>query len=548
MLFTRSLLFIVLGAACASRTATAGPLPAPPAQFPALPVHRESGPAVEGEPRPFTRGDAARGREVYRYETFGNEGFWTDALRLPQGIIAERITPLGLLELGMHIDIERVEEGLRKDITAQFKTNLSKEKAPLLHDPDVTIKLIEANAVSGFAAKDVDGDGKIDLRGNDKMGITCSICHTVVDGSVYRMPGNRGAIGKRLDGLATWSLDFGGIIATGLNSRAFYPNLQLELGGKTIGRAPRGIRRDSSEAEVDAYLRNKDYYPRGTFDETNDGVGNSVQNTPLFRQDLAAPYGSAGEFERLEDVGNASFSQNLDPTSLVTPPGREFLLLRAGPLGKELADNYEAILKETGVTGYPFVRPTETGLPPGHVHNPTGRRLDNGKLADMNAYLADLPIPQGADVDPAAAARGKQVFVSQRCIDCHRIDPQKPLPFMLVDLKTLWPGYKPELVGYRMPPFAPLANSPGTYDDKLVVQDASDRSARRGIPPPFIVDLARKPFFLHDASVPTMEALFDPRRGSQEPHPFYVEDSAARADLITFLKGLGGPGVKPPPK
>src|SRR5512146_789772 len=117
-------LAIVLGAGCRSVAAV-------PAPFPALPVHGESGPAVEGERRPFTRGDAARGRDVYRYETFGNEGFWTDALRLPQGIIAERITPLGLLELGMHIDIEAVEEGLRKDITAQFKTDLSKEKAPL---------------------------------------------------------------------------------------------------------------------------------------------------------------------------------------------------------------------------------------------------------------------------------------------------------------------------------------------------------------------------------------------------------------------------------
>ena len=75
-----------------------------------------------------------------------------------------------------------------------------------------------------------------------------------------------------------------------------------------------------------------------------------------------------------------SDSQNFDPTSLVTPPGRKFLLLRGGPLGKELADNYEAILKETGVTGYPFVRATETGLPPGHASSPTGRRLDAGKL------------------------------------------------------------------------------------------------------------------------------------------------------------------------
>src|SRR5262249_29548368 len=68
---------IVLGAACASRTAPPAPLVVSSAPFPALPVQPESGPAVEGEGRPFTRGDAARGRDVYRFETFGNEGFWT---------------------------------------------------------------------------------------------------------------------------------------------------------------------------------------------------------------------------------------------------------------------------------------------------------------------------------------------------------------------------------------------------------------------------------------------------------------------------------------
>src|SRR5262245_27741539 len=393
---------IVLGVVCRSMAAH-------PAPFPALPVHGESGPAVEGERRPYTRGDAARGREVYRYETLGNEGFWTDALRLPQGIIAERITPLGLLELGMHINIERVEEGLRKDITAQFKTDLSKEKAPLLHDPEVTIKLIEVNAVIGFAAKDVDGDGKIDLRGKDKMGITCALCHTVADGSVYQMPGNRGAVGKSLDGLGTYSLDVGSISAAGLNSRAHYPNFQLELGGQTIGRAPRGIRRDSSEAEVDAFLRNKDYYPRGTFDETNDGEGNAVQTTPLFRQDLADPYGTAAELERLEDLSNAAYTQNFDPTSLVTPPGRTFLPIRAGRHGNEMVETQEELVAVTGVVGYAFVQVPVTGLLLGRSPSARGRRVDAGALADMARYLPDLPLPQGGDVDPGAAARGKEV-------------------------------------------------------------------------------------------------------------------------------------------
>ncbi len=31
----------------------------------------------------------------------------------------------------------------------------------------------------------------------------------------------------------------------------------------------------------------------------------------------------------------------------------------------------------------------------------------------------------------------------------------------------------------------------------------------------------------------------------REPHPFYLENSADRADPITFLKGLGGPGANP---
>src|SRR5262249_37011392 len=121
-------LAIVLGAGCASR-------PAPPTPFPALPVHGESGPAVEGLRQPVARGDAAGGHNVSRSETLGTEVVWSDARRLPEGIMDERITLHGLLELGMQIDIERVEEGLRKDITAHFKTNLSKEKAPLLHDP-----------------------------------------------------------------------------------------------------------------------------------------------------------------------------------------------------------------------------------------------------------------------------------------------------------------------------------------------------------------------------------------------------------------------------
>ena len=92
-------------------------------------------------------------------------------------------------------------------------------------------------------------------------GVACSICHTETDKSVFAFP-NGGSIGRRIDGLASLNLNVGKLLATAANSRAFYPNLQLNLGGNTIGRAPSGLTENSTEAEVDAYLSNPVFYLR----------------------------------------------------------------------------------------------------------------------------------------------------------------------------------------------------------------------------------------------------------------------------------------------
>ena len=42
------------------------------------------------DPNKHELGDARAGKEVFRSETFGNEAFWTDAVRLPQGVMAEK--------------------------------------------------------------------------------------------------------------------------------------------------------------------------------------------------------------------------------------------------------------------------------------------------------------------------------------------------------------------------------------------------------------------------------------------------------------------------
>ncbi|MEO8223587.1 MAG: hypothetical protein ABI661_02195, partial [Gammaproteobacteria bacterium] len=56
-----------------------------------------SGPANAGTPPVQQRGDAANGQQVFRMETFGDEGFFTDAMRLPQGIVAAGVTPVQAL-------------------------------------------------------------------------------------------------------------------------------------------------------------------------------------------------------------------------------------------------------------------------------------------------------------------------------------------------------------------------------------------------------------------------------------------------------------------
>ena len=505
----------VLGAIIWSLISTPAGTSAPPADTPVL--ETEAG------------GDPAAGRDVFRFETFGNEGFWTDAARLPQGMKAEKITPLQLLETGFHIDADALPADLRTAFAAEARTDRSPAKAPTLNDPAVSTRVVEANALIGIVPK------------GGKVGVACALCHTITDASVADLPG-KGSIGRRVDGRTPHGLDVGKALAVAANSRAFYPFLQLELGGKTTGRAPKGLRRDATEAEVDAYLTNKAYWPVGTHDDTPDGIGNSVVIAPVFRQDLAAPFGSNGLNERLVGFNNLAYTTLLDPTTLATPEGREFLVATGGANGQELYDNYVAVLKETGVKGYPFVK-AAGGFKVGHRNHPTGRVADVKKLRDFAAYVRSLPAPAGAAANAAAAARGKAVFQAN-CVQCHTADPGQPVSPAVIPVAKLWPGYKPDKLADRKAPLSPIENAAGTFDDKVVVVDASERGEKRGLALPLLLDLARKPVFLHDSSVPGLDALLDPKRGADAPHPFYVVNAGQRGDVIEFLKSLtvAGPG------
>ncbi len=519
-------------------------------------------------------GNAVSGQEVFRFETFGNEGFWTRVVQLPQGIKAAHITPLMALETGLSVDIDKVPTALVPLIAAELQTDLSTANAPLLNSPSTTEALVEANAIIGFAAKNVTTlNGTIDIDATDiyageSVGATCALCHSITDGSIYASA-TGGSIGKRVDGQTNHNLKFGAIAALGLASRALYPTLALNLqanAGKSLSRKGPGvalISAQATEAEVDAYLNDPDLYPVGMFDDSPDGNGDPMHTTPLFRTDLAAPWGSEGSIELLHNFSNLVYTALLDMTNLTTTGGRAFLKDRGGDAGLEIADNYVAILASIGVpaggpNGYPFVGRADRNdvtidLPAGAKveDSPIGMRVNETKLFDMNAYLNSLPSPAGLRTDTAAIERGRLIFRNS-CTTCHNLSQSEFVPQSLIPFNSsvefysasamqldMWPSYVGELLADRSAAgLAPVRNAPGTFDDKWVIVDASNRGQPRGTAFPLLMDLARKPSFLHDDSIRTLDELLNPGRGAGAPHPFYVPNAQERADVVAALKSF----------
>ena len=196
------------------------------------------------------------------------------------------------------------------------------------------------------------------------------------------------------------------------------------------------------------------------------------------------------------------------------------------------------VLAATGVTGYPYVVAAAHPAP-GTEDAPLGIRVDNNKLLDMNAYLNSLQAPPGVVADVQAVGRGRELF-RNNCTSCHNVDQAKAVPAFTVPMKTIFPGDDPViLLAMRDPPFNPVLNTAASiFDDKMAVVNASQRGGIRGTVMPLLLDLARKPNFLHDNSVPSMDSLLNPTRGAAAPHPFYFADKPQRDDMVEFLRSL----------
>ena len=135
-----------------------------------------------------------QGKQIFRFDTFGDEIKWTDTLRLHE-VISAAVDPTTALSVGLKVDADALPAAVVAGIQ-----NGSVD----LKSPATTIALLKLDAVVGLkgTVETVNGVDRL-----TRVGVTCALCHSTVDNSFA--PG----IGKRLDGWPNRDLNPGAIIA-----------------------------------------------------------------------------------------------------------------------------------------------------------------------------------------------------------------------------------------------------------------------------------------------------------------------------------------------
>ena len=136
----------------------------------------------------------AQGKQIFRFDTFGDETQWTDTLRLHE-VIRTAVDPTTALAVGLKVDAEALPAAVVQGI---------QDKTISLTDPATTVALLKLNAVVGVKGTVETVNGKDTLT---RVGVTCALCHSTVDNSFSK------GIGKRLDGWPNRDLNPGAIIA-----------------------------------------------------------------------------------------------------------------------------------------------------------------------------------------------------------------------------------------------------------------------------------------------------------------------------------------------
>jgi mono/diheme cytochrome c family protein len=325
--------------------------------------------AVTGDPDADNARAANRlfdqGKQVFRFDTFGDEDFWGGALQLHRAIEGERlggvgpgVSPKTALAVGLKVDSTALPQPL--------KNALRKGRVDL-DDPATTLALLKLNAVVGLK-------GFFNHKGTlSAVGITCAVCHSTVDDSFA--PG----IGRRLDGWPNRDLDVGAIVSLAPNKKPLTDLLGVDEA--TVDKVLAAWGPGKFDAEL--FLDGKGFRPDGKTAAVliPPAFGLAGVNLHTFTGWGSVTYWNAF-VANLEMHGKGTF---YDPR--LNDPQKFPIAVKAG---------------------FANVRNTPDLITP--------------KLAALHEYQLGLPAPTPprGSFDPEAARRGEKIFNGVgKCASCH---------------------------------------------------------------------------------------------------------------------------------
>jgi hypothetical protein len=311
----------------------------------------------------------SEGQKTFRFDTFGDEAFWGDTLKLHQAIEGAKLggagpglSPRTALALGLKVDATALPTGIVHQIQAGQID---------LDNPAVTLLLLKMNAVVGLTGF---FDQPSQLR---SVGIQCALCHSTVDNSVA--PG----IGRRLDGWANRDLNVGAIVALAPNLTPIADLLSIDV--PTLKRVLGAWGPGKFDAEV--LLDGKGFRPDGKSAATliPPAFGLAGINLHTWTGWGSVPHWNAF-VANLEMHGKGRF---FDPRL-------------------NNRDQFP-IAAANGFGDLPHINADDD--------------LITKKLPTLHFYQLSLPAPKpeaGKDFDPEAAKRGDELFSGKaKCNNCH---------------------------------------------------------------------------------------------------------------------------------
>jgi mono/diheme cytochrome c family protein len=317
----------------------------------------------------------AEGKQIFRFDTFGDEDFWGGQLQLHQAIQGERfggvgdgLSPAEALGVGLKVDVDALPRSLQHQL---------RRGRVDLNDPAVTLALLKLNAVVGVKGF-FNRDGSL-----SSVGITCAFCHTAVDDSFA--PG----IGNRLDGWANRDLNVGAIIALSPDLSPFETILGVDRDTVVAVLSSWGPGKFDAELVLDGKAFNPE--------QVTDGVvtGTNVPGATL----LPPAFGLAGvNLHTYTGWGSVPYWNAYVANVLMHGKGNFY---------DPRLDNADQ-----------FPLAAANGF--GHIQNPED--LITPKLPALHAYQLSLmaPKPPDGSFSRRAAARGQALFAGKaNCASCH---------------------------------------------------------------------------------------------------------------------------------